>query len=180
MSRAGPLKDLRVGILIIALGHLLDDVDGIIHYWVVGLPPPKVILPTVITIVIAAVVVIVAPIVVAVVMTSIIALVVRATIWLVGARSPANVLLDLLVSLISVYPLLRHREKVPNRVRPLAEKFGPESIMVAEASNKCGDGFIAVDVRDGYPCFREATDLVMQWFIRIVSYFLQIILLPGC
>jgi hypothetical protein len=167
MSWAGPLKDLRVGILIIALGHLLDDVDGIIHYWVVGLPPPKVILPTVITIVIAAVVVIVAPIVVA-------------AIWLVGARSPANVLLDLLVSLISVYPLLRHREKVPNRVRPLAEKFGPESIMVAEASNKCGDGFIAVDVRDGYPCFREATDLVMQWFIRIVSYFLQIILLPGC
>jgi hypothetical protein len=107
----------------------------------------------VITIVIAVVTVIVAPIVAAVVMTSIIVPVVRATIWLVRARSLANVLLDLLVSLISVCPLLRHREKVLNRVRPLAEKFGPESIMVAEASDKRGDGFITVDVRDGYPCF---------------------------
>jgi hypothetical protein len=89
----------------------------------------------------------------AVVTTSIIALVVRAAIWLVGVGSPANVLLDLLVGLINICPLLRHREKVLNRVRPLAEKFGPESIMVAEASNKRGDGFITADVRDGYPHF---------------------------
>jgi hypothetical protein len=33
-------------------------------------------------------------------------------ILLFGSRSPANVFLDLLVSLISVYPLLRHREQV--------------------------------------------------------------------
>jgi hypothetical protein len=59
----------------------------------------------------------------------------------------------LLVGLISIYPLLCHHEKVLNRVRPLAEKFGPESIMVVEASDKRGYGFIIVDIRDGYPCF---------------------------
>jgi hypothetical protein len=48
--------------------------------------------------------------------------------------------------------------------------------MVAEASNEHGDSFIIVDVRDGYPCFREATDVVAQRFIWIVSNFLQIIL----
>jgi hypothetical protein len=74
--------------------------------------------------------------------------------------SPANVLLDLLVGLINICPLLRHREKVLNRVRPLAEKFGPKSIMVVEASDKCGDSLIAVNV-------------------RIVSDFLQIILVAG-
>jgi hypothetical protein len=150
MSQAGPLKDLGVGILIIALGRWLDNVDGVINYSVAALLPPKVILLTPITIVIAAVAVIVAPIVVVVVTTPIITSVVGAAIWLVRARSLANVLLDLLVRLINIYPLLRHREKVLNRVRPLAEKFGLESIMVAEASDKCGDGFIAVDIRDGY------------------------------
>jgi hypothetical protein len=103
--------------------------------------------------VIATVAVIVVPIVAAIVTTPIIAPVVGAAIWLVGAGSPANVLLDLLVGLISICPLLRHHEKVLNRVRPLAEKFGPESIMVAEASDERGDGFIAIDVRDGYSCF---------------------------
>jgi hypothetical protein len=76
-------------------------------------------------------VVIVTPIVAAVVTTPIIALVVRVAIWLVGVRSPTNVLLDLLVGLIHIYPLLRHREKVLNRVRPFVEKFGPKGIMVA-------------------------------------------------
>jgi hypothetical protein len=114
-----------------------------------------------------------------VVTTPIIALVIGVAIWLVGARSLANVFLDLLVGLISIYPLLRHREKVLNRARPLAEKFGPKSIMVAEASDKRRDGFIAVDITDGYPCFREAADVVMQRFIRIVSDFLQIILVAG-
>jgi hypothetical protein len=51
--------------------------------------------------------------------------------------------------------------------------------MVAEAPDKRRDGFIAIDVGDGYPCFREAADVVMQWFIRIVSDFLQIILVAG-
>jgi hypothetical protein len=105
----------------------------------VALSPPKIILPTPITIVIATVMVIVAPIVAAVVTTPIIVPVVGAAIWLVEARSPTNVLLDLLVCLISICPLLCHREKILNRVRPLAEKFGPESIMVAEASDKRGD-----------------------------------------
>jgi hypothetical protein len=120
---------------------------------VAALPPPKVILSTLITIVIVVVAVIVASIVAAVVTTPIIAPVVRAVIWLVEAGSLANVLLDLLVGLISICPLLHHREKVLNRVRPLTEKFGPESIKVAEASDKRRDGFIAVDVRDGYPRF---------------------------
>jgi hypothetical protein len=112
-------------------------------------------------------------------MTSIIVPVIEAMIWLVGVGSSTNILLDLLVGLISICPLLRHREKVLNRVRPLVEKFGPESIMVAEASDKHGDGFIAVDIRDGYPCFREAADVVAQQIVRIVSDFLQIILVAG-
>jgi hypothetical protein len=37
--------------------------------------------------------------------------------------------------------------------------------MVADASDKRGDSFIAVDVRDGYPHFREAADVVAQWFV---------------
>jgi hypothetical protein len=150
MSRAGPLKDLGVGIIIIVLGRWLDSVDGVIHYAVAALPPPKVILLTSMTIVIAVVTVIVALIVVTVVTTPIITPVIEAVIWLVGARSPANVLLDLLVGLINICPLLCHHEKVVNRVRPLAEKFGPKSIMVAEASDKRRDDFIAVDIRDGY------------------------------
>jgi hypothetical protein len=61
-------------------------------------------------IVIAAVTVVIAPIIAAVVMTLIVAPIVGAEILLVGARSPANVFLDLLVGLVSVCPLLRHRE----------------------------------------------------------------------
>jgi hypothetical protein len=49
-----------------------------------------------------------------VVTTSIITSVVWAAILLVRAGSPANVFLDLLVSLISICPLLHHREKVLN------------------------------------------------------------------
>jgi hypothetical protein len=48
--------------------------------------------------------------------------------------------------------------------------------MVAEASDKRRDSFIAIDVRNGYPCFREAANVVAQWFIWIVSDFLQIVL----
>jgi hypothetical protein len=40
------------------------------------------------------------------------------------------------------------------------KKLGPKSIMVVEASDKRGDGFIAIDVRDGYLSFREAADVV--------------------
>jgi hypothetical protein len=47
-----------------------------------------------------------------VVTTPIIALVVEATILLVKVRSLANIFLDLLVSLVSICPLLRHHEKV--------------------------------------------------------------------
>jgi glycerol-3-phosphate acyltransferase PlsY len=117
------------------------------------LTPPKIVLLTPITIVIVVVVVIVASIITVVVMTPIIVPVIGTAIWLVEVGSPANILLDLLVGLISICTLLRHREKVLNRVRPLAKKFGPESIMVVETSDKCGDSFVAVNVRDGYPCF---------------------------
>jgi hypothetical protein len=44
-------------------------------------------------------------------------------IWLAKTRSPANVLLDLLVGLINICPLLRHREKVLNRVKPLGRSL---------------------------------------------------------
>jgi hypothetical protein len=47
--------------------------------------------------------------------------------------------------------------------------------MVAEASNERGDSFIAIDVRDGYPCFHEGADVVTQRFIWIVFDFLQIV-----
>jgi hypothetical protein len=72
MSQAGTLKDLGIGILIIALGRWLDSVDGIINWSVMGLPPPKVILPMSIMIVVAAVMVVIAPIIMAVIATPII------------------------------------------------------------------------------------------------------------
>jgi hypothetical protein len=153
MSRAGTLKDHGIRILIIALGHWFDGINGVNHYSVAALPPPKVILPMPITIVITVVTVITAPIITAVVITPIITSVIEAAIWSVGVGGSANVILNLLVGLITICPLLRHREKILNRVRPLVEKFGPEGIMVAEASDKHGDGFIVVDVRDGYPHF---------------------------
>jgi hypothetical protein len=79
---------------------------------VAALPPPKVILPTAITIVIAAVVVVIAPIITVVITVLVIAPVVGVAILLVRSRSSANVFFDLLVGLISIYPLLRHREQV--------------------------------------------------------------------
>jgi hypothetical protein len=106
MNQTGTLKDLGIGILIVALGRWLDSVDGIVTWSVVALPPPKVILPTPITIVIAAVTVIIVPIIATVVTTPII----WAAILLVGARSLADIFLDLLVGLISICPLLHHRE----------------------------------------------------------------------
>jgi hypothetical protein len=51
--------------------------------------------------------------------------------------------------------------------------------VVAEASDEREDSLIIVDVRDGYPRFREATDVVTQRFVWIVSDFLQIILVVG-
>jgi hypothetical protein len=59
------------------------------------------------------------------------------------------------------------------------EKFGPESIMVAETYDKCGDSFITVNVWDGYLRLQEATNVVTQRFVWIVSDFLQIILVVG-
>jgi hypothetical protein len=49
--------------------------------------------------------------------------------------------------------------------------------MVVEASDEHGDSFIVIDVRDGYTRFREAADVVAQWFVWIVSDFLQIVLI---
>jgi hypothetical protein len=63
-------------------------------------------------IVVATVTVVVAPIIAAVVTAPIIAPVIRAVILSVGSRSSANVFLDLLVSLVSVCPLLCHHEQV--------------------------------------------------------------------
>jgi hypothetical protein len=65
-----------------------------------------------IIIVIAAITVIVVTIITAVVTTPIIAPVVWVVVLLVRTGSLANVFLDLLVSLINICPLLRHREKV--------------------------------------------------------------------
>jgi hypothetical protein len=108
VSWAGTLKDLGVGILVVALGRWLDGIDGIVSWSVAALQPPKVTLTMSITIVVATVVVVVMPIIA----VSIITPVVGVAILLVGSRSPANVFLDLLVSLISVCPLLCHRELV--------------------------------------------------------------------
>jgi hypothetical protein len=80
MSRVGTLKDLGVGILIIALGHWFDCIDGIIHYSVAALPPPKIVLLTPITIIIAVVMVIIASIITVVVTMPIIAPVIRVAI----------------------------------------------------------------------------------------------------
>jgi hypothetical protein len=110
MSLAGTLKDLGIGILIIALGRWLD---GVINWSVAALPPPKVILPTPIMIVVAMVVVVIALIIAAVIAMPIIMLVIWAAILQVRG-SPANVFLNLLVGLISICPLLRHREKALN------------------------------------------------------------------
>jgi hypothetical protein len=57
-----------------------------------------------------AVVVVIAPIIAAVIAASIITPIVGVAILLVRSRSPTNVFLDLLVSLISACPLLHHHE----------------------------------------------------------------------
>jgi hypothetical protein len=98
----GTLKDLGVGILVIALSPWLDGVDGVVSWSVVGLPSPKVVLLAPIMIFIAAVVVVVA---------SVIAVAIMTLILLVGSRSLANVFLDQLVDLVSICPLLHHREQ---------------------------------------------------------------------
>jgi hypothetical protein len=51
--------------------------------------------------------------------------------------------------------------------------------MVAEAFNEHEDIFITIDFRDGYPHFQETINVVTQWFIWIVSDFLQIVLVIG-
>jgi hypothetical protein len=51
--------------------------------------------------------------------------------------------------------------------------------MIVEALDKRKDGLIIVDVGDGYPCLREAADVVTQWLVWIVSDFLQIIFVVG-
>jgi hypothetical protein len=72
MSWARTLKDLRIDILIITLGHCLDGIDGVINWLDAGLPPPKVVLPMPIMIIVAAVIVIVVPIITVVVVAPII------------------------------------------------------------------------------------------------------------
>jgi hypothetical protein len=66
---------------------------------------------TLIMIIVVAIVVFVAPIIAAVAVAPIIAPVIGAAILLVGSRGPTNVFLDLLVGLVSVCLLLRHREQ---------------------------------------------------------------------
>jgi hypothetical protein len=59
--------------------------------------------------------IVVVPIIAAVIAVTISTPAVRAATIIVAvitARSPANVFLDLLISLVSVCPLLRHREQV--------------------------------------------------------------------
>jgi hypothetical protein len=97
------LKDLRVGILVVVLGRWLNDIDGVVSWSVAVLPPPKVVLPMPIMIVVA-------PIIAAVVAVSVIMPVVGVAILMVRSRSSTNVFLDLLVSLVSICPLLCHRE----------------------------------------------------------------------
>jgi hypothetical protein len=111
MSQAGTLKDLGIGILIVVLGRWLDSV---VNWSVAALLSPKVVLPTLIMIIILAVMVVIASIIMVIVTTLIIVPVVWVMILLVRAGSLANVFLDLLVSLISICPLLRHRETVLN------------------------------------------------------------------
>jgi hypothetical protein len=100
VSRAGTLKDLGVGVLVVALGPWLDSV---VSWSVVALPSPKVVLPMSVTIFVAL-------IIVAVIAAPIIAPIVGAVILPVRARSPANVFLDLLIGFNSVCPLLCHHE----------------------------------------------------------------------
>jgi hypothetical protein len=73
MSQAGTLKDLGIDIHIVVLGCWLDDIDGVVNWSVVTLPPPKVILLMPIMIVIVAVTVVVALIIATVITTPIIA-----------------------------------------------------------------------------------------------------------
>jgi hypothetical protein len=67
-------------------------------------------LTTPITIIVAVVMIVIALIILAVIVGPIITLVIGAVILLVELRSLANVFLDLLVDLVSVCPLLCHRE----------------------------------------------------------------------
>jgi hypothetical protein len=154
VSRTGTLEDLGVGIFIVALGSWLDGVDGVVHWVVAVLSPPRVILliMTPVAVVIAAVTVIIAPIIATVIVAPLIMLIVVAAVQLVITRSSPGILLDLLVSLVSMCPLFCHHEKVLDRFRPLTEQLSPEGVMIVEALDKCEDGLIVVDVRDGYPC----------------------------
>jgi hypothetical protein len=55
------------------------------------------------------------------------------------------------------------------------EQLSLEGIMIAKAHDKHGDGLIVVDLRDGYPCLRDAADVVTQRLVWIVSDSLQIV-----
>jgi hypothetical protein len=181
VSWTGTLEYVGVGMFIITLGPCLDSVDGVVHWAVVALPPARVVLPitTLVTVVIVAVVIIIAPIIMAVIVAPLITPVVVAVILLVGMRSSPDILLDLLVGLVSICPLFCHHEQVLDQFRPLTDQLSPEGVMIAEAPDKHGDGFIVVDVGDGYPCFQEAVDVVMQRLVWIVSDFLQIVFVVG-
>jgi hypothetical protein len=103
VCQTGTLEDLAVGVFIVTLGPWLHGVDGVVHWAVAVLPPPRVVLPIMMPIVVVtvAVTVIVALIIVAPLIT----LVIVAVVQLVRMRSSPNILLDLLVSLISICPL---------------------------------------------------------------------------
>jgi hypothetical protein len=59
-----------------------------------------------------SIMIIIVPIIVVVIATLIITPVIGAAILLVRARSLTNILLNLLIGLVSVCPLLHHREQV--------------------------------------------------------------------
>jgi hypothetical protein len=125
------------------------------------------------------VVVIIAPIIAAVISAPLVTPVVVAVILLVRTRSSPDILLDLLVGLIRICSLFRHHEQVLDRFRPFTEQLSSESVMIVEAPDKHEDGLIIVDVGDGYPCLREATNVVTHRLIWIVFDFLQIVFVAG-
>jgi hypothetical protein len=135
----GTLEDLGVGVFIVTLGPWLDNIDGVVHWVVVALPPARVVLPitTLVVVVIVAVEVIIAPINAAVIVALLIMPVVIAAILLVRTRSSSNILLDLLVALVSICPLFCHLEQVLDQFRPLMDQLSPEGLMIVEVKVLC-------------------------------------------
>lgn len=106
-----------------------------------ALPSPEIIPP-----IVAAVAVVVAPIIMAVVLVPFVTSVIVVVALLVRMRGLPDVCLDLLVSLISICPLLGHAEQILDRLKSLAEQLGSESVMEVKTPDEGGDGRVIVDV----------------------------------